>query len=137
MEFSNNPIEFNKMVVESLLGDGSDPDATYTLEHHFASQDFDKLEKAAVSAYKLGYEASDAEEFETDDGLIILSFDVFTDVALDVEKINEITKQMSDLAKKHGVDYDGWGTEYIDPDGEDYDEDDDNEDDSEDDNEDD
>ncbi|AWB65414.1 ribonuclease E inhibitor RraB [Saccharobesus litoralis] len=116
MEFHDNPLAFNKFVVESLLKDGSDPDATYVIEHHFSSEDFDLLEKAAVAAYKKGFEATDAEEFITDDDIEILSFDVIAEAPLNVEAINAQTKQMAELAKEFGVEYDGWGTEFIDPD---------------------
>ncbi|WP_111976574.1 ribonuclease E inhibitor RraB [Algibacillus agarilyticus] len=115
MEFQDNPLAFNQMVVDSLLEDGSDPSATYVIEHHFSSEDFDLLEKAAVMAYKKGFEATDAEEFITDDDVEILSFDVIAECILDVEKINAQTKEMALLAKEFGIDYDGWGTEFIDP----------------------
>ncbi len=115
MDFHDNPMAFNQMVVESLIEDGSDPDATYSLEHHFSSTDFDRLEKAAVNAYKLGFEASDADEFMTDDGQAILSFDVITEVKLDVDEINQQTRKMAELAKEYKIEYDGWGTEFIEP----------------------
>ncbi|NTS78307.1 ribonuclease E inhibitor RraB [Catenovulum sp. SM1970] len=103
------------MVVESLLEDGSDPHATYVIEHHFSSTDFNKLEKAAVAAYKYGFEATDADEYITDDGEEILSFDVVAQTTLSVEAINEQTKKMAEMAKEFGVEYDGWGTEFIEP----------------------
>ncbi|MGL5707123.1 MAG: ribonuclease E inhibitor RraB, partial [Aeromonas sp.] len=41
-------------IVNELLADGSNPDADYDIEHHFACQDFDRLEKAAVDLFKAG-----------------------------------------------------------------------------------
>lgn len=43
----------NRDIVQALLDDGSEPDAEYTIEHHFSSSNFDRLEKAAVDAFKL------------------------------------------------------------------------------------
>ena len=54
----------NREIVEALIADGSEPDAEYTIEHHFSSSNFDRLEKAAVDAFKLGFEVNDAEEME-------------------------------------------------------------------------
>ena len=60
--------EFNQETIDALLEDGSQADADYTIEHHFASTDFDVLEKAAVDAFKAGFEVTDAEELILDDG---------------------------------------------------------------------
>lgn len=117
MEFTDNPLAFNKMVVESLLADGSDPDAIYEIEHHFSSTDFDMLEKAAVAAFKLELDVTDAEEFETEEGDIILAFDAVAESKLDLAEINQQTANMRKLADQYKVQYDGWGTEFIDPDG--------------------
>lgn len=113
MEYHDDPQAFNAWVIQSLLEDGSDPNAIYEIEHHFSSDDFDMLEKAAVALFKLNYEVSDAEEFETDDGLEILAFDALGEVELDVDKLNAQTEQMEKIAKQYHIQYDGWGTEYI------------------------
>jgi len=39
-------------IVNELLADGSNADMDYEIEHHFACQDFDQLEKAAVDLFK-------------------------------------------------------------------------------------
>ncbi|EPM9342659.1 ribonuclease E inhibitor RraB, partial [Yersinia enterocolitica] len=57
-----------RLIIEELLDDGSDPDALYTIEHHLSAEKFEVLEKAAVEAFKLGYEVTDAEELEVEDG---------------------------------------------------------------------
>ena len=54
--------EFNQETIDALLTDGSEADATYTIEHHMACKDFERLEKAAVDAFKAGFEVTDAEE---------------------------------------------------------------------------
>lgn len=56
--------EETRLIIEELLEDGSDPDALYTIEHHLSADDFETLEKAAVEAFKLGYEVTEPEELE-------------------------------------------------------------------------
>jgi hypothetical protein len=103
----------NRDIVESLLNDGSDADAEYTIEHHFSSSDFDRLEKAAVDAFKLGFEVNDAEEVELDDGSVLFCFDAIAYHALDVALLDKACEQLLQLASKHKVDYDGWGTYFM------------------------
>ncbi|ABM01341.1 ribonuclease E inhibitor RraB [Shewanella amazonensis] len=119
--------EETRDIVQSLLDDGSDPDAEYMIEHHFSSTNFDRLEKAAVDAFKLGFEVTDAEELELDDGSVILCFDAIANHALDVDLIDKACEQLINLAAKQKVDYDGWGTYFM-GDDEDFDDEDDDED---------
>ena len=84
--------EETRLIIEELLEDGSDPDALYTIEHHFSADDFDALEKMAVEAFKLGYEVTEPEAQ---------------------------VEQLMNLAEKFDVEYDGWGTYFEDPNGED------------------
>jgi len=78
------------------------------------------LEKAAVAAFKLGYEVNDAEELELEDGSTVMCCDVISEIALNAELIDKQVEQLMDLAEAHGVDYDGWGT-YFEGDDEDED----------------
>ncbi|MCH1920079.1 ribonuclease E inhibitor RraB [Shewanella sp. A3A] len=103
----------NRDIVEALLQDGSDPDAEYTIEHHFSSTNFDKLEKAAVDAFKLGFEVNDAEEIEMDDGSLLFCFDAIANHVLDVALLDNACEKLMELAAKHKVDYDGWGTYFM------------------------
>ncbi|WP_127959738.1 ribonuclease E inhibitor RraB [Serratia microhaemolytica] len=120
--------EETRRIIEELLEDGSDPDALYTIEHHLSAKEFDVLEQLAVEAFKLGYEVSDAEELEVDDDTgehsLLTCCDVIGQVALDAELIDQQVEQIMALADKYQVNYDGWGTYYQDPDGDDeYDDD--------------
>ena len=115
----------NREIVEAILADGSLPDADYTIEHHFSSTNFDRLEKAAVDAFKLGFEVNDAEELELEDGAVIFCFDAVGSHQLDVELLDTACEKLIQLAAKQKVDYDGWGTYFIDENGEVRDEDDD------------
>lgn len=97
-------------IIEELLEDGSNPDAQYEIEHHFACQDFARLEKAAVDLFKAGYEVTDAEEMELDDGATILCFDAVTESPLQADAIVADIEKMLPIVAKYGVEYDGWGT---------------------------
>jgi regulator of ribonuclease activity B len=103
----------NREIVEALLGDGSDADSEYVIEHHFSSTNFDKLEKAAVDAFKLGFEVNDAEEMELEDGSEIFCFDAIANHKLDIALLDKACEQLMQVAHKQKVDYDGWGTYFI------------------------
>ncbi|WP_373818211.1 ribonuclease E inhibitor RraB [Glaesserella sp.] len=106
-------------IIDSLLRDGSDPDALYIIEHHIAHHDFDKLEKLVVDAYKLGYEISDAEEIEEEDGKIMFVCDIVSEIKLDAALIAAQQKELLPLIEKAGAIYEGWGTYFEDPNAED------------------
>ena len=102
--------EFTNDTVAALLEDGSDPDAEYTIEHHFYDEDFAKLEKLAVEVFKLGFEVTDAEEVEFEDGGNAWVFDAIREQSLDGAAITADAIKLEALARKFGIEYDGWGT---------------------------
>ncbi len=111
--------EETRLIIEELLEDGSDPDAQYTIEHHFSADDFDTLEKLAVEVFKLGYEVTDPEELELEEGgETVICCDALSECALNAELIDAQVEQLMNLAEKFNVEYDGWGTYFEDPDGE-------------------
>lgn len=105
--------EFNQETIDALLADGSDAEGTYTIEHHLACSDFDRLEKAAVDAFKAGFEVTDAEELELDDGKLIFCFDAIIERPLARSPLDQDVTNLLKIADKHGVHYDGWGTYFI------------------------
>ena len=107
--------EFNQETIAALIEDGSDDSQAHTIEYHFASSDFDALEKAAVDAFKAGFEVGDAEELELDDGGEVFCFDAVAERMLDEKLINQDTEKLLAIATKHKVHYDGWGTYFIGP----------------------
>jgi hypothetical protein len=115
--------EFTNDTISALLEDGSDPDAEYTIEHHFYDVDFNKLEKVAVEVFKLGFEVTDAEEVEFEDGGSAWVFDAIREQSLDAESITADAIKLEALARKFDVEYDGWGT-YFEGDDDEFDEDD-------------
>lgn len=117
----------NRDIVQALFDDGSEPDAEYTIEHHFSSSNFERLEKAAVDAFKLGFDVNDAEEMELEDGSVIFCFDAIAYHKLTLPLLDKATEQLLQLAAKQKVDYDGWGTYFVGDDDDDDDEEDDEE----------
>ena len=117
---SENWKDFTDDTIDALMEDGSDPDAEYTIEHHFYHQDFAQLEKLAVEVFKLGFEVTDAEEVEFEDGGSAWVFDAIREQSLDGDTITADAIKLEALAKKFGVEYDGWGT-YFEGDDEDDD----------------
>ncbi|MFI3277064.1 ribonuclease E inhibitor RraB [Vibrio sp.] len=109
-------IEFQKEetrdIIQALLEDGSDPDSLYDIEHHLFSEDFDKLEKAVVEAFKLGFEVLEAEETEDEDGKKLLCCDATMESTLNAEAIDAQVEKLVQLAEKYDIIYDGWGTYY-------------------------
>ena len=101
-------------IIEELLEDGSDPHALYIIEHHISSQNFDLLEKVAVEAYKLGYEATDPDEDVDDTGNVVIGFDIVAESPLNAELINAQIAEIITLTDQFGVNYDGWGTYFED-----------------------
>ena len=97
-------------IVDAILEDGNDPDAVYMIEHHFSCDNFDTLEKAAVACFKKGYDVTDPEELELEDGSTILSFDVTVEMNLDEEGILEDVVKLLTIADSFNLEYDGWGT---------------------------
>ncbi|GAA4882039.1 ribonuclease E inhibitor RraB [Ferrimonas pelagia] len=100
-------------IVNALLADGSDPNATYDIEHHFACEDFDALEKAAVDVFKAGFAVDDAEELELEDGSIAYCFSAMAQHGLEIERLDDDCQGLIQLASKHKVLYDGWGTHFV------------------------
>lgn len=121
--FMEEQREETREIIEELLDDGSDPDALYTIEHHLSCDSFDALEKAAVDAFKLGYEVTDPEELELEDGTTVMCVDIISEIALNEDLINAQIEQLAKVVGKHNVDYDGWGTYFEDPDAEDEEDD--------------
>ena len=102
-------------IITDLLNDGSDPDALYIIEHHISHHDFDKLEKIAMEAFKAGYEVSEAEEFEEENGNVVFCCDIISEVELKPEIIDAQQKELLPLLEKYKGNYDGWGTYFEDP----------------------
>ncbi|RJX70699.1 ribonuclease E inhibitor RraB [Vibrio sinensis] len=111
-EFIEIQKEETRDIIQALLEDGSDPDALYEIEHHLFAEDFNKLEKAVVEAFKMGFEVLEAEETEDEDGKVLLCCDATMQSTLNPEAIDVQVEKLVNLAEKFDIIYDGWGTYY-------------------------
>lgn len=102
--------DHTKALIDALVEDGTNEEVHHTIEHHFSSVDFDTLEKAAIAAFKMGFDVEEPEEAQLEEGTKVFAFDIITEQALEESIIFDETKTMYELAKQSGVDYDGWGT---------------------------
>jgi len=103
-------LEHTEVLVGELLEDGTNNEVYHTIEHHFASENFETLEKAAIAAFKLGLEIEEPEEATLENGDKVFAFDIVTEQILNADILKKETTEMFELAKKCQVDYDGWGT---------------------------
>lgn len=91
--------EETRLIIEELLEDGSDPDALYTIEHHLSADDFETTEKVAVEAFKLGYEVTEPEELEVEEGDMVICCDILSECALNADLIDACVEQLMTLAE--------------------------------------
>lgn len=103
-------LEHTENLIAALLEDGTNESVHHTIEHHFSSVDFATLEKAAVTAFKIGLEIEEPEEAVLEDGSKVFAFDIITEQPLERAVIKAETQSMLQLARQCQVDYDGWGT---------------------------
>ena len=103
-------IEHTEDLIAALVADGTNEEVHHTVEHHFSSVDFEVLEKAAITAFKMGFEIEEPEEAELESGEKVFAFDIITEQPLDFDIIIDETEKMFNLAKQCKIDYDGWGT---------------------------
>lgn len=96
--------------IQAMVEDGIDTSELYEIEHHLASQDFTKLEKAAVDLVKEGYHVDDADEFEDEQGQRWFAFAASVDANLDEDVLARQVREIATIADECGVEYDGWGT---------------------------
>lgn len=106
--------EFSNDIVEQLLEDGSNPEAMYVIEHHFVAQDEQQADLAQQNGFLNGWDVSDLEQAELEDGTVVFCFDVETECPLDEVIINEEVEKMVAFADSNNLEYDGWGTHFED-----------------------
>ena len=54
--------DYTDTLINELVEDGTNEEVHHTIEHHFSSEDFNALEQAAVTAFKMGLEVEEPEE---------------------------------------------------------------------------
>ena len=111
-------------VIEEILDQGVHPDALSTIERQLSADESETLENTACEAFKLGYEVTEPEELEVEEGDTVICCDILSECALNAELIDAQVEQLMNLAEKYEIDYDGWGTYFEDPNGEEGDDED-------------
>ena len=104
--------EFTNDIVEQLLEDGSNEEAMYVIEHHFVAEEPQIADEAMQQGFLNGWDISELELAETEDGQQVYCFDVETECPLDEVIINEEVETMVAFAEANSLDYDGWGTHF-------------------------
>jgi regulator of ribonuclease activity B len=104
--------EFTNDIIEQLLEDGSNTEAMYGIEHHFVAEDADVADKAQQEAFLKGWDVSDLEQVESEDGDTLYCFDVDMECPLDEVIIQEEVQNMVTFAEENKLEYDGWGTHF-------------------------
>lgn len=104
--------EFTNDIVEQLLEDGSNSEAMYVIEHHFVALDAEEADQALQNAFLKGWDVSDLEQLETEEGELVYCFDVETECPLDEVIIFEEVEGMVTFAAENKLEYDGWGTHF-------------------------
>ena len=104
--------EFTSDIVEQLLEDGSNEEAMYGIEHHFVAISAEDADVAMQKGFLNGWDISELEQMEEEDGQIVFCFDVETQCPLDEEIIDEEVVIMVEFAKNNKLEYEGWGTHF-------------------------
>lgn len=105
---------FTNDIVEQLLEDGSNEEAMYVIEHHFVAQDPTVADEAMQQGFLNGWDVSELEVAETEEGEQVYCFDVETECPLDEVIIFEEVQSMVEFAAAQSLEYDGWGTHFED-----------------------
>ncbi len=104
--------EFTNDIIEQLIEDGSNTEAMYGIEHHFVAEDQETADKAQQEAFLKGWDVSDLEQVETEEGEVLFCFDIDTECPLDEVIIQEEVANMVQFASDNNLEYDGWGTHF-------------------------
>lgn len=107
--------EETRLIIKELREDHSDLEAVYTIEHHFSAEKLEVLQQVLAEARKLGYELGNIEPLDIEDDPELMCCDVIGEARLKEELINAQVEQLVELANKYDINYDGWGTYYVDP----------------------
>ena len=106
--------DFTNDIVEQLLEDGSNAEAMYLIEHHFVAFTPEEADEAQQQAFLKGWDVSELEQAETEEGELVYCFDIETECPLDEVIIGEEVQGMVSFAEANKLEYDGWGTHFED-----------------------
>lgn len=100
--------QMDREVIQSLRKNGSNMSKPHRLEHHFIADTNDPLRSLAVDELTVGYEATEVIEAEYQGGTYYY-VDLMKAIVPTEANIFAESKRMNTLARRYGVQYDGWG----------------------------
>lgn len=102
-------IEGNKLVIKSLIENGTNLEKLHALEHHFNAKSNDALIGLMEKGKSLGYRAENIGD-SIYEGKHYWYGDLVKDTRVDLDIINAENVIMLELAEEFMAEYDGWGT---------------------------
>jgi regulator of RNase E activity RraB len=96
-------------VIQALRNAGSDLNKAHALEHHFITYNRSKADAVISDELAGGYKASAVSTLNDKSGTQYWYFDLVKSVVPAEETVFAESLRMTRLAKKHEVEYDGWG----------------------------
>ena len=102
-------LQADRDVLKSLANAGSNLKKTHEIEFHFVSYDKAKIIAVAEEGNKMGYRVSKIDTLNDKQARQYWYFDLIQSVVPSEKNIFSHTEIMTNLAKKHSVEFDGWG----------------------------
>lgn len=102
-------LKADRDVLISLANAGSNLKKPHEIEFHFVSYDKAKVTAVAVEGKKMGYRVSKIDTLNNKQARQYWYFDLIQSVVPSEKNIFAHTEIMTNLAKKHAVEFDGWG----------------------------
>jgi regulator of RNase E activity RraB len=102
-------IHNDRDVLNSLANSGSNLKKLHEIEFHFVSYYKAKITAVAEEGKKMGYRISKIDALNDKQARKYWYFDLIRSVVPSEKNIFSHTEIMTNLAKKHAVEFDGWG----------------------------
>jgi regulator of ribonuclease activity B len=100
-------------VLKALASAKSNLSKPHAVEFHFVATSESSAKALAKEGKSLGYTVSELDAMVDDDGKKYWFFDLVQTIVPSEENVLAHTKQMTELGKKHAVQYDGWGAAVV------------------------
>lgn len=102
-------LQADRDVLKSLANAGANLKKPHEIEFHFVCYDKAKITAVAEEGKKMGYRVSKVDTLSDKQARQYWYFDLIQSVVPSDKNIFLHTEIMANLAKKHAVEFDGWG----------------------------
>jgi len=99
----------DREVLKSLVDAGSNLKKSHVIEFHFVGYEKAKITAVAEEGKKMGYRVSKIDSLNDEKNWKYWYFDLIQSVIPSEKSIFSHTEALTLLAKKHAVEFDGWG----------------------------